>query len=80
MKEIQKLIKTDKTRHGEKLRYFKVQIDAQKAFDSVRRDKIAEVMHKLEINPIIINAISNTLTGTGMEVNEDKFQTFMGTP
>jgi hypothetical protein len=44
--------------------YFKINIDAQKAFDSMSRDKIVQMLLDKQVNSSLVNAIRLTLENT----------------
>jgi hypothetical protein len=60
--------------------YYKVNIDAAKAFDSMKRDKIIQMLLDKNVSPRLANAIRLTLEETQMQVGEEAFKTHMGTP
>ena len=60
--------------------FFKINLDASRAFDSLLRHKVIEILEKKKVNPVLINAIAKTLTGTFMEINGKKIETHIGVP
>ena len=46
-----------KNAKGRRPDYFKVNIDAAKAFDSIDRSKLIEIMHAKNTNARLVNAI-----------------------
>ena len=55
-------------------------MDAAKAFDSVLRHKVIEIMHEKNVNSTIVNAIANLLDETFMQVDGNTFETYVGVP
>ena len=76
MKDVHSQMKKDKKKNGNKPNYFKVNIDAARAFDSILRHKLIQLLHDLGFNTTLVNAIANTLQGTSMEVDGESFHTF----
>ena len=55
-------------------------IDAAKAFDSILRHKLIEILLEKNMDKRLVRAIANTLQGTFMKVEEKTFETHMGVP
>ena len=60
--------------------YFKINIDAAKAFDSMRRDKIVELLLEKGMNKRLVDAIRLTLSNTRMRIDEEDVDTHIGVP
>ena len=60
--------------------FFKLNVDAAKAFDSVLRHRVIEILEHKKVTQQLINAIANTLEDTAMEIDGVKVQTHIGLP
>ena len=80
MKKAQGDIKSFKRPLKKRPDYFKVNIDAAKAFDSVDRDKLISKMEEKGVDAALTLAIRGTLTNTFMEVNGRSVETVVGVP
>lgn len=60
--------------------YFKLNIDAAKAFDSVLRHKVINILNDKGVDNQLTNAIANTLRDTYMEIDGKEVKTHIGVP
>ena len=83
MRKIHEKIKKDKQdpkRLKRQPQYFKINIDAAKAFDSMRRDKITKLLIEKGMDRTLVNAIKETLNNTTMRISDEDVKTYIGVP
>ena len=68
--------KTISNRHNQFIAF----IDLKKAFDSVNRSKLIEVLLEKQFDKSLISTIKNMLEGTVMNYQGHKTETFVGVP
>ena len=72
--------RANKTRVVDRVKQYCLFIDASNAFDSVRKDKLLEIMTKAGYNTTLVEALRGLLVDTEIIVNGVTIKTLRGTP
>ena len=61
MEDVQNKIRSNRDKKGKPPQFFKLNVDAARAFDSILRHKVINILKEKGVNNQLVNAIGNTL-------------------